>query len=288
MSHLALAIALLMTTPSVAISQSPQFRWTSLSNGVSLRYLESGDTLASPVVFLHGMLDSWQSWQRVLPALPARLHVLALDLRGHGSSDRPRSYRVTDFADDVVRLLELRDFRNVTLVGHSMGSFIAREVARRAGNRVGALVLIGSSGKIVNPGVRELQLMLDDVGDNVTPSLVEEFQRGTISRPVPEGFFADVMEASLRVSPPIWRAVLRDLALFDDRARLGSIRVPTLILWGELDSMFSRADQEDLLNGIRGSRLVSYQGVGHAPHWEVPGQVLLDLLAFLSEDHELR
>jgi pimeloyl-ACP methyl ester carboxylesterase len=75
---------------------------------------------------------------------------------------------------------------------------------------------------------------------------------------------------------------------WDDRRRLRQIRIPTLLMWGEGDQVFGRLDQDALLDGIPGSRLVAYAGVGHAPHWEVPGAFASDLLGFLEEEQERR
>ena len=67
-----------------------RFNKTQLSTGLRIHYAESGDTRGTPVVFVHGWPDSWFSFSRVLPLLPATLRLIALDQRGFGESDRQR------------------------------------------------------------------------------------------------------------------------------------------------------------------------------------------------------
>ncbi len=280
---LALTISLASPTTSDPIA------WVTLPNGITLRYLEQGDPNGRPLVMLHGYTDSWQSYERVLPLLPSRYRVIALDLRGHGGSDRPAGgYAIADMADDVVRLLAMLDLDEVTLVGHSMGSLVAREVVRRAPRRIERLVLIGSAARVLNGGTEQLFELIESFGDRIPADFIEEFQRSTFARPLPDDFMAGVLAASRSVPPRVWHGAARDMKQRDDRRRLRQIRIPTLLMWGEGDQVFGRLDQDVLLDGIPGSRLVAYAGVGHAPHWEVPGAFASDLLGFLEEEQERR
>src|SRR5690606_38098883 len=119
-------------------------------------------------------------------------------------------------------------------------------------------------------------------------AFVEEFQRSTIHRPVPDSFLADVITASRGVPARVWREAFRAMARWHDRDRLAVLRVPTMLIWGERDAIFSRDDQDALLRGIPGADLVSYPETGHAPHWERPREFAQDLLAFLQGDVERR
>lgn len=276
-----------LTAP--AVPSPDRFEWITLPNGVTLRYLEQGPDTGSPLVLLHGITDSWQSWSLVLPHLPASQRVIAVDFRGHGASSRPsRGYAVADFAEDVALLLERLDLAGVTIVGHSLGSQVARDVARRAPHRVSRLVLVGSTPSTATPLVHELSRVIDGFGEEIPASFVEEFQRSTIHLPVPDAFLADVIAASHGVPARVWREAFRALVTWDDRDRLAALRLPTVLIWGENDAIFSLGDQEELLRGIPGSYLVSYPETGHAPHWERPREFAQDLLAFLQGDLERR
>jgi non-heme chloroperoxidase len=281
----------LMTVAATLLGSAPTEpdpRWLTLPNGLTLRYEERGDTTGDPLILLHGYTDSRQSFERLASQLPYRVRTIAIDLRGHGDSDRPGSYDLREMANDVVRFIEAKRLRRVTLVGHSMGSLVAREAARKARSRVAGLVLIGSGVTFDNEVVRGLQAELNSLGDAIDREFVEGFQRSTLYAPVPAGFLDKVIEASSTVPPAIWRDVLVQILEYNDSRSLASIRVPTMLMWGSRDAIVSRTDQEALLSGIPGSYLVEYRDVGHAPHWERPAAVVADLLAFLEGEPDRR
>jgi non-heme chloroperoxidase len=80
-----------------------------LPNRVKLSYVEQGDPSGVPVLFLHGVTDSWHSFELVLPHLPASIHAFALSQRGHGEADRrpETGYQPQDFAAESGRVLGL-------------------------------------------------------------------------------------------------------------------------------------------------------------------------------------
>ena len=127
--------------------QVPQLRFatTRLASGPRVHYAEQGDPSGEPIVFLPAYTDSWFSYSRILPLLPARYHAYALDQRGHGDSERPDCcYTVEDFAGDVVAFLDAVGVGRATLVGHSASCLVARRVAEVHPERVARLVLSGS------------------------------------------------------------------------------------------------------------------------------------------------
>ena len=101
-----------------------------LATGVELQVAESGPADGEPVLFLHGFTDSWRSYSRVLDGLPPHIRAIVPTQRGHGDSERPDCcYRVADFSDDAAALLDALGIERATIVGHSMGSFVAQRVA---------------------------------------------------------------------------------------------------------------------------------------------------------------
>src|SRR5215204_2978292 len=88
---------------------------------VRLRYSEQGDPAGRPVIMLHGYTDSSFSFSRVLPLIDPSHRVFALDLRGHGNSERPAGgYTVRDFAADVMAFMDALGLERANLVGHCM------------------------------------------------------------------------------------------------------------------------------------------------------------------------
>jgi pimeloyl-ACP methyl ester carboxylesterase len=260
-----------------------RFAATRVSTGPELHYAEQGDPAREAMLLLHGWPDSWFSYSRVLPLLPPRYHAVAVDQRGFGDSERPAAgYGIDDLAADAVAFLDAVGVAQATVVGHSMGSFVARRVAERHPERVARLVLIGSALRAVNDVTRGVQATVRTLADPVPAAFAREFQAGTIHVPVPDAFFDRLIAESLKLPARLWRAVVDGLMAFDDTPDLGRIAAPTLILRGEQDALFPRDDQPRLGAAIPGARLIVYPDTGHCPNWERPERVAADLVAFMA------
>jgi pimeloyl-ACP methyl ester carboxylesterase len=210
--------------------------------------------------------------------------VLAIDQRGFGDSERPESgYAIEDLASDAVAFLDAMGIERATVVGHSMGTFVGRQVAEVHPERVSRLILIGSGWTGNNPVTREARSALRELGDPVPAEFARQFQASTVHAPVPPEFFERIIGESLKLPGRLWRAVLDSILAFDDVDRLAEIRARTLLLWGERDGLFSREEQDRLAATIPGARLTIYPETGHCPNWERPEKVAADLDAFMRE-----
>jgi pimeloyl-ACP methyl ester carboxylesterase len=116
-----------------------------LGTGLTVPYVAQGDRSGVPVVLLHAWGESLGSFDRLLPLLPATIHAVAMDQRGHGAADKPADgYTLVDLADDVVAFLDAVGLPSAVLLGSSSGGYLAQQVAVRAPDRVTGLVLVGS------------------------------------------------------------------------------------------------------------------------------------------------
>src|SRR3990170_4498714 len=98
---------------------------TATRDGVNLRYLDTGSG-DRPLVFIHGWCCDHTYWRDQTTEFARRHRVIAVDLRGHGQSDKPdQDYTIGGFADDVAWLIRRLDLDRPVLVGHSMGGVIA-------------------------------------------------------------------------------------------------------------------------------------------------------------------
>jgi pimeloyl-ACP methyl ester carboxylesterase len=130
-----------------------------------------------------------------------------------------------------------------------------------------------------NSVLNQIKPSIEALRDPVDRNFVVEFQ--TPPSPVPEAFLQDLISESLKVPAHVWKGVLAGLLQVNNRPALRNIAAPTLILWGNKDSIFTRKDQDDLLERISDSRFIEYTA-GHALHWEKPDEVAADLLSFLD------
>jgi len=263
---------------------SPRFADVRLPTGVRLRYAEQGDVAGHPVILLHGYSDSWFSFSRILPLLPARYHVYALDQRGHGDSEQPaRGNAPRDLAADVIAFMDAKGIERATVVGHSMGSIVAQQVALAAPERVARLVLVASVTTVRNmPGISEFKLAIESLSDPVPEAFAREFQASTVHQPVPPEFMDRMVAGSLKLPARVWRALMVGMLATDAPVALGAHRIPTLILWGDRDAYCTRAEQDALVRMLGAATLKVYPETGHDPHWERPDEFARDLVAFLG------
>ena len=249
-----------------------------------LNYRSQGSAGDETVVLLHGWPDSCHSYSRVMPLISTRCRAIAPDMRGFGDSDKPETgYTIPELAADVAALLDRLGIERATLVGHSFGSFVARRVAEAYPGRVSRLVLIGSGFRAANDVTRSVLDELRTLPDPVPESFARAFQASTIHIPLDGGFFDELIAESLKLPSRLWPRLLSGLLAFDDVEALGRVVCPTLLLWGDRDALFSRADQDRLLAALPDARLRIYEQTGHCPNWERPDAVAADILRFIGE-----
>jgi pimeloyl-ACP methyl ester carboxylesterase len=268
------------TVETLAVEESHS---VTLESGLEMLYVEQGSARGIPVILLHGYTDSHHSFDLNLPLFPRRFHIFAIDQRGHGDSSKPACcYTQADFAKDIPAFMDAVGLATASLVGHSMGSFIAQKVALDFPERVDSLVLIGSGPTIAgNPVALGLKEAVDTLTDPIDPAFVLDFQASTFFRPIPASFLETSVTESLKVPASIWQQALAGLIAEDHSASLDEITAPTLILFGDQDIFLSAADQAALDSGIPDSTLITYADTGHGTHVELPRRVMRDIRRFL-------
>ena len=252
-----------------------------LANGLRMSYVQQGPRSGPAIVLLHGYSDSAGSFGRILPLLPVDWRVIAPDFRGHGSSAKPADgYRMTDLAGDVIQLMDALEVPTAVVVGHSMGSFVAQLVAERVPDRVTKLVLVGAASRGRNEVVASVAEAVAGLSDPVDPAFVHEFQYSTVAQPVPEAFMGAAIENSRRMPAAIWKSIMQGILEF--QAATPRPDVPTLVLGGVKDAVFSVADQVELASQFTRGQLRLIDDVGHSLHWEEPETFARELRRFLK------
>jgi pimeloyl-ACP methyl ester carboxylesterase len=267
-----------------------------LSTGVTMSYVEQGPRGGTPVIFLHGYTDSSLEFVATAAALKKRdptLRLIALDQRGAGSTGLPdtetcrttpaRCVTNADHVADVVAFMEAMKIEKAVLVGHSMGSVVARAVALAHPEYAAKLVLIGTPGP--EPGgtigaAGLTGLPKDSVGGS-GPLEVHAWQKTLAARGLawPQGAFnirlidfdpnavADLTTYwnISKVAPEAFalalsaQTALVPLKYWDidptpvtaPPERLDTLAVPTLVLWGTQDGIMKKPSQDKLLATLR-------------------------------------
>jgi len=262
-------------------------------NDVGLYYEQVGEGEA--VVLLHGYTGSTRDWANQIPVLRDNFRVIAVDHRGHGGSEAPAAeeeYSIPILSEDVFALLGTLGVDRCCLVGHSMGGFMALQLALDHPEVVRALVLVDtSSGDFERaPGYAELRAKLDELAR--TEGLEAAFEYDAANNPMRIERFKkhpELREVArqrvLNTSVDGYIYIARSFGTWlPVTERLHEITVPTLIFWGEEDTPFLKASQT-LKERIGDAELVRVPGAGHSPHEEAPAFFNENVLSFLSRLH---
>ena len=258
-------------------------KFVSLSTGVRMEYVEQGPVDGVPLVFLHGVTDSWHSFERVLPLLPPGIHAFAVSQRGHGDSSRPASgYRFTDLSEDLLAFMDAMRLPRAIITGHSMGASVAQRFVIDHPDRVSGIVLMAAFSDFDDPGIADfVASSIAPLTDPIAPAFAQEWQQSTLAQEMAPDHFDTIVTETLKVPARIWREVFDGfLKTPPFTNQLARVSVPTLLMWGDRDTYASRAAQDRLLEAIPHARLITYDGFGHALHWGNPARITGDLVTF--------
>jgi pimeloyl-ACP methyl ester carboxylesterase len=241
---------------------------------------------SGPVVMLvPGLSLDSRAWDPVAQILEPELSCLMPDNRGAGLSSVPKGpYTVAEMAGDIYGLLMILGVEQAVVVGHSMGGYLALQLALDSPELVRALVLVSTSAT----GRRSLLGMPEEVRRVLTRTSgpIEEILRDTVLASVGSRFLAEHPDrverfVAARIDrPPRGRGVLGQRAAadgFDIRDRLWEVRCPCAVLHGTDDRLIPFARGEELAAGIDGARLVKVDGMGHLPQLEAPAELAAEI-----------
>jgi pimeloyl-ACP methyl ester carboxylesterase len=274
----------MIRTASASVPACPPLQLAALANG-QLAFRSRGDGEA--VVFLHGLLGSSKSWAFQFVHFSRNYRVIAWDAPGYGQS--------TIVAASIDAYVEvLRGFiacigrPRISLVGHSMGGAVAARFAARFPELVSRLVLSCSHAGYGDPEAAPMPSKFE--------SRMREFYgigpvayganraRELLPASIPACVFDHAAEIASEVNPEGLRRATRMLQRADNRPLLPTLRMPILVLTGELDTDVRPDLKADLLRLTTMTRYVEMPGVGHAPYFEAPNAYSELVENFLSED----
>jgi len=250
--------------------------------GAKVHYVDAGT--GSPVILLHGLADDIGVWESVIPALAAKHRVIALDQIGFGRSDKPLlSYRVTTFVDFLDGFLNQLKIDRASVVGNSLGGWVAADFALAHPDRVDRLVLCDAAGyaavvKNMNP--RALSALRLASRDDIRYLGPLTFHDKRFYEDVDLAFKQRVTAGDSYTVKQVLESMVRGEDVLD--GRVSAIHKPTLILWGRDDKLIPLSFAERFHKEITGSRLEVIDNCGHMPHVECPEKFNTAVLQFLS------
>lgn len=218
------------------------------------------------VVLIHGLSGSGRWWTYNVPALAQRFRVYNVEVVGFGLS-RGQRLVLREAGDWLAEWLQVAEIKRAHLVGHSMGGYIATEVAATAPEAVRRLVLVDA---LVLPMGRGL------VRHALGLARAVRYMR--------LNFLPVLVGDVLRAGPlTMWKAT-REVLSADLSDRLGAVQAETLVIWGENDSLLDPELGRKLARQLARASFVCVEGAGHNPMWDRPQRFNELLLDFLADD----
>lgn len=262
-----------------------------LPTGITMKYVEMGNLDSDEVVILlHCYTDTARSFYSTAEALAAKapnLHIFIPDQRGHGETSMPTDagcaeapegcFEPADFAADLLAFMDEMGIDKAHLVGHSMGSFAAQELALTSPERVQSITLIGTSASVVGSQVLTefvIKTMIEGMWGaalqkqrpdfqwprdayeltprDADPSVETWLAQNWVADPTADlAFLKAALPESADIKLGAWLGVARALLETDNRERLAELTVPTFVIWGKQDPFFyEKPDQENLRKAL--------------------------------------
>jgi len=262
-------------------------------NGIRLNVETAGRPDRKPILFIHGFSQSRLVWRKQLESeLAEQFFLVAMDLRGHGLSEKPRdSYgNAKEWADDLNNVITALNLRRPLLVGWSYAGIVISDYIEHYGedgiagtNWVGAVSRLGAplvdSGFL---GADFLSCVPGFFSENITDSapVLERFVRLCVNGELEMEEFYLLLGCTV-VVPPYVRSSLLAREVNNDAVITG-MRKPALITWGDHDRIASELMRKHLEGLVRkeGRKVSNYRGSGHAPFWEYPERFNRELCDF--------
>ena len=266
-------------------------------DGTPVNYVDIGEGELEPIVFVHGLGGQWQNFLENIPRAAQERRVIALDLPGFGLTPMPGDkVTIPGYGRCVNALCEELSLGQVDIVGNSMGGYIAAEVAIQFPERIDQLILVSAAGitsadiarrpiltvgrvatAVVSYGTaRHRQIAARPKSRHLALALVARYPSLLKADFAYEGFFKGAGKDG-------FDDALRACLEYDFRDRLPEIRQPTLIVWGENDSIIPVKDAHEFERLIEDSRKVVMKGTGHIPMAERPVTFNELMMEFLAE-----
>ncbi len=270
-------------------------KFMSLTPGLNVHYRDEGRADGPALVLIHGSNASLHTWQPWVQRLGGDFRIISLDLPGHGLTgvDPTGDYSPDRYVDVVDQLLVKLGVSRAIVAGNSMGGYVSWSFALKQPDKTAALILVDSSGAPQKPktdlpiGFRIMQTpILRNISLYVSPrSLFDKSVRGSMA--VQSVITDDMVDRYWELNrypgnraATLWR--FQNYERTSKPEKLNTIKVPTLIIWGEKDSLIPVADAAWFGQTIKGSKVITYPNVGHIPMEEAPDQSAADVKAWLS------
>lgn len=251
---------------------------------------------AQVLILIHGFLSSTISFRQLIPHLTEEYHVVAIDLPGFGKSEKSKTffYSLENYGKLVLEFIKEMGWKDVVLIGHSMGGQVALHASRQDGTLIKKLVLLGCCGYIKRAKATAIYcsyipffswglkhwVLRKDMRNNLLGVLhnidlvTDDLIKGYRAQFLEDGFFDSLIR--------LLRHREGDLKPFE----LNTIQHPILLIHGNDDKVIPMSTGKRLNEDLKNSQLIVYKDAGHLIMEEKPMELARDIKKFISTEKE--
>ena len=266
-------------------------------NGINIRYVVKGN--GPPILLIHGFGEFLETWWFNIDPLSEHYRIYAMDLPGHGLSDKPAiDYNLPFARESAIHFMQALDIERASLVGHSLGGLLGISVAINFPDKVDRLILVDSGGLAEDAPLLYRLCTLPIVGNVIIKSTVKSFIKHGIKKafynpdlvteemidldyeflkmPGTKEALLSIIRNGVSLSGPYPEIVMTD--------KLHLIKCPTLLIHGEEDEVIPVVYAQKAYKLIPKARLEVINECGHCPHIEKASQFNKLVVAFLQSN----
>ncbi len=275
----------------MAVKYLPEFcewkdycRLVKLNTGINMSYVELGSSEKEPLILIHGFSDSSLGYRGVIKKMQENFHIYAVELRGHGHTDKPEqfAYTISQHAEDVVAFADAMGIDTFYLAGQSLGSMVAQFIAFSHPDRVRKLALISTFTRF------------DDTPEEIRESAAnfEEWARGNIEDkdiwPSLDTFYDPEYPKYAKQLLATWplrcyKASWWGMELADNTGFLQYIKCPVILMWGTNDDVVSTEHREEIKRLLPDAKVKIIEDKMHEVLQECPFEIAEELNNFFSD-----
>jgi pimeloyl-ACP methyl ester carboxylesterase len=257
------------------------------SHGIEIHYEVEGT--GTPVLLLHSFMSSGRVWRHQVPELATKFQTINVDARGHGRSSRvEQPFSLYEMVDDVTAVLDSLEIEHAVWCGLSVGGMVSLRAALRAPDRVGGLIILGSTsgaeslGRRIRNTTQSIAAQLFGLRPFYRPIARMMFGPSTFDRDpqVPAAWLESLSDVDI---PSLAHALGALMTRDDITAELSTILAPALVIVGDEDQLLPPTHSRLLAEHLPSATYREITGAGHLSILEQPASVALEIKRFLEE-----
>ncbi len=250
---------------------------------LSTNYYDNENHGKATLIFIHGLGESLESWSYQIEAFKNDYRVIAVDVRGHGlSSDGAVDITIEQMGLDILALLDHLNIYAAHFIGLSMGGMICQELTKKHQSRMLSQTLANTAAFPTDAINHPLNQIIDQVKNTPIATMAEYITKSSLPTDASKGLYNHIFKMFKNNRQIPYVAATAATFSIDFRDILADIRIPTLIIVGELDMITPVWAAKFLHENIKNSKLVIIDGAGHLTKLEKPLLFNEALVGFLQ------